>query len=822
MSWTLKPMTDRVQRLRAAYRDTVPELCLARYKILTEFYMNHPELEGILRRAKVMKEIFDNLPIWIGDDELLVGAQGSKYRAAAIYPEDCCSWIRDEIVSGYIRTRDIDPYIVSDEDIEYLDKTIDYWIKGESTHAKTIAYYTEQFAPHDFNGVSMAGRMCISDTPVGHFATGYNKAIRVGFGAIRQEAIDKQNEILANAMPGEDVDRYQFYRAVEIVCDGMINLAKRYSKLAAEKAAVCTDPKRKAELEKIADVCGWIFENPCRDFYDAIQALFLYQTCLDLEGNMHGITFGRVDQYLGDFCQRDLDSGALTEAQAQELMDCFYLKVAEMNKPWGHGQTQSAPGYTSGQMMSMGGVDKDGNDASNCVTYMMLQSVSRLVLHDPPQSLRIHKGTPASLWEAAIETTKICGGLPTFENDDVIIPALMKNRGFTLEDARNYTPIGCVEPAGCGNDWPCCGGTGSACYFNLANVVWHAINNGVAPTVGSFGAKEGTKPNYDEIHFGPQTGLSTGYLWDYENFDQLMDAFIKQMNFFLKWQVVVMNNAEYTTRRLLPLPVVSCTMGGCMESGKDVMYGGSKYSSSGLPGISLGNAVDSLYMIKHLVFDTKKVTAHELMDALKNNWHGHEELQRYIKNECKHYGNGEPEVDWIASKITDEYAATVNACITPRGTNWSAAMFPVTANVMFGMMTAATPDGRSAGVPLADGISPVQQMDKNGPTAIAVSCASWDQTKYPGGTLMNMKFSPSCIQGEEGITKLSQLIQTYFEMGGMEIQINVISVDTLKDAQKNPENYKNLVVRVAGFSTYFVELHVSGQDDLISRTELSM
>ena len=822
MSWTLKPVTDRVARMRAAYRDTVPEVCTARYRIITEFYMSHPELEGILRRAKAMKEIFDNLPIWIGDEELIVGAQGAKFRAGALYPECFVSWIKAEIGSGSIRTRDVDPYQVSDEDIAYVNETIDYWLKGESTYAKTLAYYPEQYADHDFNGVTMVGRRTISDTPVGHFATGYNKVIREGFGAIRREAIEKQNRIIETFMQGEDVDRYNFYRAVEIVCDGMIHLAKRYSTLAAEKAAVCTAPKRKAELEKIADVCGWIFENPCRDFYDALQCLYLYQTCLCLEANMHGITFGRVDQYLGDFCQRDLDSGALTEAQAQELMDCFYLKVAEMNKPWSHGGTQSAPGYTSGQMMCMGGVDRDGNDASNCVTYMMLQSVGRLVLHDPPQSLRIHKGTPASLWEAAIETTKICGGLPTFENDDVIIPALMKNRGFTLADARNYTPIGCVEPGGCGNDWPACGGTGTACYFNLANVVWHAINNGVAPNVGTFGAQQGVTPNYDDIKFGPQTGLSTGYLWDYESFDQLMQAYLEQMRYFLRWQIVVHNNAEYTTRRLLPLPVVSCSMGGCMESGKDVMYGGSTYSSSGLPGISLANAVDSLYIIKHLVFDTRKVSPHELMDALKNNWHGHEELQRYIKNECKHYGNGEPEVDQIASVITDAFAETVNAVNTPRGQKWAAAMFPVTANVKFGMMTAATPDGRSAGTPLADGISPVQQMDKNGPTAIAVSCASWDQTKYPCGTLMNMKFSPSCIQGEEGIVKLSQLIQTYFEMGGMEIQINVISADTLRAAQKNPESYKNLVVRVAGFSAYFVELHVTGQDDLISRTELSM
>jgi formate C-acetyltransferase len=814
-------MTERVEKMRAAYRDTTPEICIARYKILTEFYMNNPALTGILRRAKVMKEIFEKLPVRIGENEVIVGNQSAKYRAGALYPENCVSFIKDEVASGTIRTREIDPYMISDEDMKYVADTIDYWLNGESTYAKTNAYYPEQYEPHDFNGVTTIGRMVISDTPVGHFSTGYNKAIRVGFKAIKEEAVRKQQEIIDSFMQGDDIEKYNFYRAVEIVCDGMITFAKRHSKLAAEMAAVEKNPTRKAELEKMAEVLDWIFENPCRNFHEALQCLYLYQTCLCLEANMHGITFGRVDQYLGDFAERDIANGVLTEDQAQELMDMFYLKVAEMNKPWSFGATQSAPGYTSGQMMSMGGVDAQGNDASNKVTYMMLQSVSRLVLHDPPQSLRIHKGTPPELWEAAIETTKICGGLPTFENDDVIIPSLMENRGFTLEDARNYTPIGCVEPGGCGNDWPACGGTGSCSYFNLPNVVWHAINDGHLAAPLRFGApKEGEEAS-DEIN-DARVGLATGYLYEMESFDQVMKAFIDQMNFFLKWHIIVMNNAEYTTRELLPLPVVSCTMGGCMESGKDVMFGGAKYNSSGLPGIGLSNTVDSLFMIKHLCFDTKKCTTRELYDALKANWVGHEELQRYIKNDCPHYGNGLEEVDSIARIITDEYAKTVNSITNPRGQKWSAAMFPVTANVMFGMMTAATPDGRSAGVPLADGISPVQQMDKNGPTAIAVSCASWDQKKYPGGTLMNMKFSPSCIQGEMGVVKLSQLIQTYFEMGGMEMQINVISVDTLRDAQKNPDNYKNLVVRVAGFSAYFVELHVTGQDDLISRTELSM
>ncbi|MCL2226612.1 MAG: hypothetical protein FWB97_03165 [Oscillospiraceae bacterium] len=811
MSWKLKPITERVAREREIYRDTVPEVCLARYRILTEFYMNHPELSGILRRAKAMKAIYENIPVRIGDEEVIVGAQSSTYRGGALYPENCCTFIKGEIGGGTIATRPIDPYKVSEEDRKYVNATIDYWVKGESTYAKTQAYYPEEYGPHDFNGVTMMGRMAISDTPVGHFVTGYDKAIKEGFKSIKEEADRKQAEIIKQGMPADSLDKYNFYRAVSIVSEGMITLTKRYAKLAQEMCDAEKDPVRKKELALMAETLSWTMENPARNYIEAVQCLYMYQTCLCLEANMHGITFGRVDQYLGGFLEKDLAAGTITEEYAQEILDLFYLKVAEMNKPWSEGATSSAPGYTSGQMMCMGGVDKDGNDASNKVTYMMLQAISRLELHDPPQSLRVHKNTPEELWEAALETTKLVGGLPTFQNDEVIVEALMK-RGFTLEDARNYSPIGCVEPGGNGNDWPACGGTGSGSYINMPNALLLGINNGVVKS--SFPGPDG-KPQEQQV------GLETGYLYEMENFQQVKEAYKKQLEFFVRWHVILNNNAEYTTRELLPLPVVSATMGGCMEKGVDVMYGGAKYNASGIPGIGIGNIADSLFMIKHLCFDTKKCTTRELYDALQNNWQGHEELQMYIRNSAPHFGNAIPEVDEIAAWASEMFANVVTSHSCPRGP-YTAAMFPVTAHVIFGKMTNATPDGRSAGMPLADGISPVQQMDTNGPTAVIQSVGKIEQTAFANGTLFNMKFSPSAVKGVDGIKKMSQLIQTYFDMGGMEIQINVLSTETLRNAQKNPSQHKNLVVRVAGFSAFFVEMHIDAQEDLINRTVLEM
>ncbi|SHI13409.1 formate C-acetyltransferase [Sporobacter termitidis DSM 10068] len=816
--YKLAPVTERVKKMREKYRGTQPEICTSRYRLITEFYMDNPDLTGILKRAKNFKNICENIAIRIDDGEVIVGAQSSKYRACALYPENSVIWLKEELESGYIMTRDIDPYIVSDEDRDYILSTVDFWMK-ECMSAKTDAAIIDEYKPIAANGVLLFGPRGQTMSPVGHFATGYNTAIRKGFAAIRAEAEAKKAELVGQGIPSRTIDQYNFYRAVSIVCDGMITLTKRYARLAAEMAAAEADPGRKKELETMAEVLDWCMEKPCRSFHEAVQCLFMYQTCLCLDANMHGMSFGRVDQYLGGFYDNDIKAGRLTPEYGQELLDLFYLKVAEMNKPWSYGATQSNPGYTSGQLMTMGGVDKDGNDASNAVTYMMLQTAGRLVLHDPPQALRIHKNTPPELWEAAIETTKLAGGVPTFENDEVIIPALMA-RGLSLEDARNCTLIGCVEPAGCGTEWPCCGGTGTESYMNLAAALWIAINDGYnpMPPLMTDSMAEAAKLKASET----RVGLPTGHLYDMKSFEEVKEAFKKQIEFFVKWHHMNINSFEYVAREVLPNPVVSCTMAGCMEKGMDVMWGGAKYNSTGNSGVGIGNVADSLNIIRHCVFEKKVCTARELYDAILNNWEGFEDLHRYILNEAPHYGNGIAEADALAGWAAKVFADAVRATSGPRGNRSSAGLYPVTTNVMFGQMTAATPDGRYKGEPLADGIAAPQGYDKNGPTAIIASISQIKQTDFANGTLMNLKFHPTALAGEDGWKKLMQLMQTYFDLGGMELQINVISTGVLRDAQKNPDKHKDLVVRVAGFSAYFVELHISGQNDLIKRTELAM
>ncbi len=802
--YTLNLVTPRVERLREQYRSTKPEICTARYRLITEFYLQNPQLTGILKRAKNFKNICEHIPVRIGPEEVIVGAQSGKYRACALYPENSMKWLKEEVEDRSISTRDIDPYILSEEDRTYILDTADFWMK-ECMSAKADAYIPDGYFPHSINGITMFGPSGNTVTPVGHFCTNYEKAIKVGFRAIKDEADHKLKQLEEEGIYASSIEQYNFYRAISIVCDGMMLLSRRYAALAAEMAAAEGNALRRQELLEMADTLNWVMEKPCRSFHDALQCLCLYQTCLCLDANMHGISFGRVDQYLGDFYNTDISTGLLTAERGQELLDLFYLKIAEMNKPWSYAATMTNPGYTCGMLMTLGGVKKDGTDATNAVTYMMLQTVGRLILHDPPQAMRVHKGTPTELWEAAIETTKISGGVPTFESDEVIIPALME-RGLSLESARNYCLIGCVEPAGCGDEWPACGGTGTESYWNFANALILAINNGVNPMEG----------------FQTQAGLPTGYLYEMETFDDVLEAVKKQMEFFLRWHMNMVNSFEYVAREVLPLPVVSATMEGCMDSGRDVMYGGAKYNSTGLSGIAIGNIADSLGMIKYMIYDKRLCTARQLYDAIMADWVGYENLQQTILHQAPHYGNDNEYTDQFAAWVSDLFSKYVKNGSGPRGNHFSPGLYPVTTNVVFGYMTCATPDGRKAGTPLADGISPVQQMDKNGPTAVLKSVAHIKQSLFSNGTLLNMKFHPSSMKNEDSKAKLRALMESYFAMGGMELQINIVSSETLRDAQKHPENYRNLVVRVAGFSAYFVELHIDGQNDLIRRTELNV
>ena len=802
-----RPVTDRVKKIREKCRNTPPKLDISRYKLITEFYMEHPELTGILLRAKNLRNLFEKMPTLINDGELIVGWQGEHYRCSPLYPEVSWDWFMRELRSNNIRTRKVDPYELDEEDEKYLLETGDYWVKNN------LSAIADEYMPRklrdelDLSGVIPFNAHGCGHAPVGHFTANFWTATQKGFGALRDEARAKLQDLEEHGIFGEKVYSYHFYRAVDIVCEGIIIWSKRYAREAERQAAACTDPVRKAELLDIAERMDWIMEHPCRTFHDAIQCIWLYQLAMCLDGQLHGISFGRMDQYLGRYYEKDLAEGRITEDKAQELVDLFMLKVAEVNKIWSEMATKSNPGYTAGMLITLGGVDMEGRDATNPVTYMFLQASQRLSLIIP-QALRVHDETPMELWEAAVECTKVCGGIPTFESDRAIIPAMMR-RGVPLEYARNFSLEGCVEPTIGGYEWGQPGGDGAESYINIVNAFLMAINNGANP----LHTKDGVEH---------RQGPATGYLYEMNSMEEVMAAVKTQFEFWMPWHANCTNAWETMAAFHRPLPLVSACFTGCMESGKDVMWGGAMFNSTGNSCIGIGNVADSLNCIDQVCFKKKLATTRELYDAIMHNWEGYEALRQQINGSIPRFGNGDPDCDKYMTFAANAYADAINRCVGPRGNHYCAGCYPVTLNVVFGEMTWATPDGRKTGEPLADGISPVQGMDKNGPVCTMQSLLTFDYSKYGNGTLCNMKFHPTSLAADNGVEKLVDVLKAYFEQGGMELQLNIVSGDTLRKAQEHPEDYRDLVVRVAGFSAYFIEVFKDMQDDLIRRTEMAL
>ena len=809
--YEFSPLSPRVERVRAKYRDTVPYLDINRYRLVTEFYMVNRNVEGSLKRALNFRNLCEKMPIFVCDDELIVGSYTATFKGSALYPEYGIRWLVPELEDGSIAARDADPYQYREEDRAYILETAPFWDE-EGLCSKVNPYIPEAYKPIANSCVVNFTAQDICPQPVGHFAPNYKRALERGFASVKNEADAKIAQLEAEGIPGDQAESYNFYRSVSIVCEGMITFAKRYADGCAQMAKETADVARKAELERISATMAWIADNPPRDFREAIQMLWFYQMCVLMDANMHGTSIGRLDQILGPYVQKDLDEGAITWEQAQELVDLYYLKVAECNKAWALRTVYSAPGYTSGQLITLGGIDADGNDATNPITYMGLEAMGRMRMHSPTQGLRVHPGTPQKLWECAIAVNRINGGVPSWFNDQVIMKAL-KKRGIADEDLWNYCLIGCVEPSIGGAEWPACGGLGISSYVNFANILQFAINAGKS-------YRTGPGPLVDlETKFGP----SEKRLYEMESMDEILAAYEGELKYWVNWYVAINNVYETVGRRVMPQPVVSAMMCGCMESGRDVVDGGAKYNSTGVSGIGLGNVVESLNVIDKLCFKDKSVSTRELYDALIANWEGYEELREKIAGDVVHYGNNDPEADKYCRFVAESFADYVNSRVGMRGNHYAAGLYPVTMNVTFGKFTAATPDGRRKGEPLSDGISAVQGYDVNGPTAILGSVSNFDTSKYSNGLLLNMKFHPSAISDDTGVAKLASFMQTYFfNMDGMEMQLNIVSADMLRDAQMHPEGYKDLVVRIAGFSAYFTEVYKAAQDDLIRRTELSL
>jgi len=806
--YEFRPVTPAVQRFRERVRDRVIQGDPTRMTIAAEVNELYTDVVPIIKRALVTKAICEGAPIRVEDDEKFVGTP-SKYFCGStplrwIYTEDVeGTWTFNEEDQLWHNPEDFECRMtITPEDLAEARRCapiIARHVPGRVSDAwqpdGALDYFAlgvDEYAP-DGSGIMW--------NPCGHMIPGWGKIINVGYGAIRKFAQDFMDEHEGNIM-GDDISKYMFYKSVTLICDGMTSLIRNYSKACLEKAATEADPVRKDELEVMADGLYHISTEPARSFREALQAMLLYQLLLRFGGPYPAPAFGRLDQLTWPFLRKELEQGSISLEQAQELVDFFFLKANcfyEITVP--HVALVVGIGNTY-QHTTIGGCDpKTGKDATNPVTYMVLETIGRLRLHDPTTSLRITKDTPEELWSCALETSKLVGGLPLFQNDDVIIPGLMRELGFSLEDARDYGIIGCQEIVGSGNDYPAPNGVHAHAAIRHGVIFLMAINNGINPMNGK------------------QAPIQSGYLYEMENIEQVREAYRKLVEYCLKWHVTINNYAEYLTPYNFPHADLSLSMEGCMEQGMDCTAGGCKYNSFGGTALGLATLADSLSTIKYMCFDKKLITTRELYDAFMANWEGFEPLRQQILNEVPHYGNADPYVDDEMKWLIDNYYKMCSERSSIRCKIYKAGMYGASNHVVQGWTTWATPDGRFTGEPIADACSPAQSRDGQGPTAVFASSLCFDHTKFMDGIALNMRMHPSVLSRDDGITKLRDMVRTYMDDGGMEVQFNVVDTETLRAAQISPNDYRDLVVRIAGYSAYFVELSHDNQNDIISRHE---
>ena len=813
----------------------MPEVEADRAALITESYQKTQGMPVVTRRAQAFCHILAHIPITIRPGELIVGSATRAPRGCQVFPEFSYEWLLGELDT--IETRAADPFYVSEETKRILRDTLPWW-QGQTTSELASAYMAPEAKRAIDHNMFTPGNYFYNG--VGHVTVDYGKVLSVGFEGIYEEAKRSREAVL----PG-DADyarRAHFLQAVMDSCQAVCGYAQRYSRLAEEEAARCGDPVRKGELVAIAENCRRVPAKGARSFYEACQSFWFVQMLLQMESSGHSISPGRFDQYMYPYYEADRKAGKITREFAQELMDCIWVKLNDLNKARDAASAEGFAGYSLFQNLIAGGQHADGTDATNELSYMCIEATRHVMLPQPSLSVRVWNGTPHEFMLKAAELTRTGVGLPAYYNDEVIIPSLM-SRGLSLADAREYNIIGCVEPQKAGKTE----GWHDAAFFNMCRPLELVFSDG--------------------MDGGEQVGLHTGDVTKMASFEAFYGAYKAQMNYMISLLVNADNAIDAAHAERCPLPFESSMVEDCIGRGKSLQEGGAVYNFTGPQGFGVANMADALYAIKTLVYDEKKVTMAEMRDALAANFGepmadsdaaaitaavAHQlaqregevtqeqvtEILRLVKNggmdpakqaryreirelidQVPKFGNDIPEVDAFARDVAYTYTRPLERYHNPRGGQFQAGLYPVSANVPLGAQTGATPDGRLAHTPVADGVSPSAGKDTHGPTAAANSVARLDHGIASNGTLFNMKFHPSALAGRSGLESFVSLIRGYFDQKGSHMQFNVVSRETLLDAQAHPEKYKSLVVRVAGYSALFTTLSRSLQDDIIRRTE---
>jgi pyruvate formate-lyase/glycerol dehydratase family glycyl radical enzyme len=783
------PISERVAHLRQQSLDAVPSLSPERAELMTAFYRQQTgRLSVPVERAQAFAYLLAHKRICINEGELIVGEKGSAPKATPTYPELCCHSLDDLAI---LDTREKIAFRVSPETVEtYRDTLIPFW-QGRTMRETILAEMTPEWRDAYEAGVFTE---FMEQRSPGHTVLD-DKIYHQGM----LDFIARIDAQLANLDYHADPDAYgkqEQLKAMRITAQAIIHFAERHAERARELAAQETDPRRRAELERIAAVCAHVPAHAPRDFWEALQYYWFVHLGVTIELNpWDAFNPGHLDHHLEPFYQHGIAEGALTRDQAEELLQCLWIKFNNQPAPPKVGITaEESNTYTDFAQINTGGVRPDGSDAVNEVTYLMLDVIEAMRLLQPSSSIQVSKKNPDRFIKRAAQIIRTGFGQPSVFNTDVVVQELIR-QGKSVLDARAGGTSGCVETGAFGKE-----NYNLTGYFNLPKVLEITLHNGVDPRTGK------------------QIGLATGDPASFETFEHLFAAYEQQLKHFVNIKIRGNNVIERLYAAYMPAPFLSLLIDDCIVTGRDYHDGGARYNTTYIQGVGLGTITDAMTALKYHVFDEHTLTLPEMLDLLAADFAGHERERLLLTNKTPKYGNDDDYADSIMTAVFDAYFNAIDGRPNTKGGTYHINLLPTTCHVYFGSVIGALPDGRRAGMPLSEGISPVQGADRNGPTAVIRSVAKMDHVRT-GGTLLNQKFTPQVLAGEDGLDTLVQLIRTYFRLDGHHIQFNVIDAETLRAAQANPDQYRDLIVRVAGYSDYFCDLGQALQDEIIGRTE---
>lgn len=795
-------LTERMKEFREEVLDEKPYIDAQRAILATLAYKENLNQPRVMVRAKMLEKVLDHMSIYIEDKSLLAGNQATKNRNAPIFPEYTMEFVMNEL--NQFEKRDGDVFYITEKTKEQLREIAPFW-QNNNLRARGEALLPEEVRVFMETGVfGMEGKLNAGDA---HLAVNYERILKDGLRGYEKRV--KEYKATLDLTDPESIDKYCFYNAVLIVLEAVRNFANRYSVLAKDLAEKELNQERKIELLEISRICSKVPYEPAETFQEAVQSVWFIQLILQIESNGHSLSYGRFDQYMYPYYDRDIKNGTIKESEALELLTCLWIKTLTINKVRSQTHTLSSAGSPMYQNVTIAGQTIDKKDAVNDLSFLVLKSVAQTRLTQPNLTVRYHKNINKHFLDECVEVMRLGFGMPALNNDEIIIPSFMDWQ-VKEEDAYNYSAIGCVETAVPGKWGYRCTGMS---YINFPRMLLCTMNNGVDLTSN----KRFTK--------------GYGYFTEMESYEELLKAWDKTIREITRYSVIVENVIDKASERDVPDILCSALTDDCIARGKTIKEGGAVYDFiSGLQ-VGIANMADCLAAIKKLVYEEKKITRQELWNAILDDFSSPEnkKIQEMLIREAPKYGNDDDYVDQLIVEAYDSYIEEIEKYPNTRynrgpiGGIRYAGTSSISANVGQGMSTMATPDGRNAFEPLAEGCSPAHNSDKNGPTAVFKSVSKLRTNKITGGVLLNQKMTPQMLSTEENRQKLELLIKTFFNrLHGYHVQYNIVSKETLIDAQKHPEKHKDLIVRVAGYSAFFNVLSKKTQDDIIGRTEQSL